>query len=245
MGELLTRDLLLAQGWTHSGIRRAIRRNTLRMLWRTIYTDEPPGPPWVEYERMVRAAATVGGWGVLSHQSAAVLWGLPLQRPDYSRVHTTIDERHKGGLVSGRRHVHPRSLPAEDVVTLDGLAVTSLARTAVDLALAGTYEQALAVFDGARLVPRFPSAGDRPTVPLDDLVRVIDGLGRRTGRETMLRALADSVECSESVGESWSRADDRVEAARAAPAADPGRGWADLLPGLPVGTTGRRVRRGR
>lgn len=206
MGELMTRDLLLAQGWTRNGIRQAIRVKKLRMLWPTIYTDASVGEAWIEYERMVRAAGTVGGWGVISHQSAAVLWGLPALRPDYSRVHTTIDDRHKGGLVSGKRHVHPRPLPPEDVVLLDGIRVTSLARTAIDCAMAGDYEQALVLIDGARLVPRVPKPTDRPTVPLAELVRVVSTLGRRTGSDMVMRALADSVECSESAGESWSRA---------------------------------------
>lgn len=206
MGELLTRELLLTQGWTRNRIRQAIRKKSLRMLWPTIYTDLPAGEPWVEYERMVRAAGTVGGWGVLSHQSAAILWDLPMLNPDYSRVHTTIDERHRGGLVSGKRHVHPRSLPAEDVVVLEGIELTSMARATVDAAMAGTYEQALVLFDGARLVPRFPKPTDRPTVPLSELERVFEFLGPRVGREMALRALVDSVECSESVGESWSRA---------------------------------------
>lgn len=205
MGELLTRDLLLTQGWTRNGIRQALRKRKLRMLWPTIYTDVPVGEPWVEYERMVRAAGTVGGWGVLSHQSAAILWGLPLLNPDLSRVHTTIDERHRGGLVSGKRHVHPRPLPAAEVSVVEGIELTSMARAAVDTAMAGTYEEALVVFDGARLVPRFPKATDRPTVPLADLVRVFEFLGPRSGRETALRALRDSAERSESAGESWSR----------------------------------------
>lgn len=202
----MTRELLLAQGWTRNGIRQAIRVKKLRMLWPTIYTDAPIGDPWVEYVRMVRAAGTVGGWGVISHQSAAVLWRLPVLRPDYSRVHTTIDDRHKGGLVSGRRHVHPRPLRPNDVVLLDGIRTTSLARTAIDSAMTGTYEQALVLIDGARLVPRAPRSTDRPTVPLADLVRVVDDLGRRTGSEMVMRALADSAECSDSAGESWSRA---------------------------------------
>ncbi|CAM5490170.1 Cullin, a subunit of E3 ubiquitin ligase OS=Tsukamurella paurometabola (strain ATCC 8368 / DSM/ CCUG 35730 / CIP 100753 / JCM 10117 / KCTC 9821 / NBRC 16120 / NCIMB 702349 / NCTC 13040) OX=521096 GN=Tpau_3059 PE=4 SV=1 [Tsukamurella paurometabola] len=206
MGELLTRDLLLAQGWTRNGIRQAIRTRKLRMLWPTVYTDLPVGEPWTEYARMVRAAGTVGGWGVLSHQSAAVLWGLPMLDPDFSRVHSTIDHRHRGGFVSAKRHVHPRPLPPQDVVVLEGLRLTSPARTAVDTALAGNYEQALAVFDGARRASRFPTQASRPSVPLADLIRVIEELGPRTGRETALRALRDSVQSSESVGESWSRA---------------------------------------
>ncbi|GAB3133132.1 hypothetical protein GCM10027289_22410 [Tsukamurella serpentis] len=204
MGELLTRELLFAQGWTRNRIRQALRNKTLRPLWRTVYTDRPVEQPWIEYERMVRAAGTVGGWGVLSHQSAAILWGLPMLAPDYSHVHSTIDHRHRGGFVSARRHVHPRPLPPQDVVLLEGLKVTSAARTAVDIAMSGDYEQALAVLDAARLVPRTPVG--RPSVPRADLVRVIDELGPRTGREVALRALADSVTCSESVGESWSRA---------------------------------------
>ncbi|KXP03956.1 hypothetical protein [Tsukamurella pseudospumae] len=51
MGELMTRELLLAQGWTRNGIRQAIRVKKLRMLWPTIYTDVPVGEVCVSFRR--------------------------------------------------------------------------------------------------------------------------------------------------------------------------------------------------
>lgn len=206
MGDLITRAVLLAQDYDDDRIRKEIGKGELRRVWPGVYTRLPKGTPWREYELMVRASVLAGDSGVLSHQSAAVLHGLPILNPDYTRVHTTIHGAHGGGVISKLRHVHPRPLRPEDIVTHGGMTVTSRARTAIDVGMAGTYEQALVVLDGARRVRRFPKPTDPPPVSTAELQAVIDHLGRRPGCRTVRRAFADSVESSDSTGESWSRA---------------------------------------
>lgn len=68
--------------------------------------------------------------------------------PDLSKVHTTSGA--KAGKISARRHLHPGYLDASEVVVADGVAVTSPARTAADVACgASDFAQALAVMDSA------------------------------------------------------------------------------------------------
>ncbi|MGV7942642.1 hypothetical protein PJN92_29860, partial [Mycobacterium kansasii] len=61
---------------------------------------------------------------------------------DWRTVEFTRDGR-RGGGKDGRRRVHIRRLDAADIAAVDGIAVTTVARTALDLALAGTFEQAV------------------------------------------------------------------------------------------------------
>lgn len=206
MGDLMTRAVLLAQGYDDDKIRKEVEKNELRRVWPGIYTRRKKGTPWQEYLLTVEAAVLAGDSGVLSHQSAAAVHDLPMLHPDYERVHTTIAESHGGGVISKRRHVHPRPFRPEDVVRIGGMELTSRARTPIDVGMAGTYEQALVVIDGARLVRRYPKPTDPSPTPLAQIQAALDYLGRRRGCRVVQRALNDSVTCSESAGESWSRA---------------------------------------
>jgi very-short-patch-repair endonuclease len=97
--------------------------------------------------RIAAVLLTAPAGAVVSHQSAAALWGIeiPLQRED-RRVHLTVST---GSAVRGRsdRFIHRRVLEAEDVVRRDAFHLTSPARTWRDLA--GVLEEAplLAVTD--------------------------------------------------------------------------------------------------
>ncbi|QYN33115.1 hypothetical protein K1T35_31920 [Pseudonocardia sp. DSM 110487] len=86
--------------------------------------------------------------GALSHVSAAVLhglstWGLPLDR-----IHRTRDRR-TGGRVGNGVHLHAAPLTPDEVDEVDGLLVTSVARTVVDLARTAGFDAAVAVADSA------------------------------------------------------------------------------------------------
>jgi hypothetical protein len=77
--------------------------------------------------------AAVKGCGegaLLSHFSAAWLWGLMPTRPLPIHVTTPIPRRARLGLVIHRS----RTFTAEDAAEVDGIPVTSVARTALDLA---------------------------------------------------------------------------------------------------------------
>ena len=58
-------------------------------------------------------------------------------------------DRPSGGRLEARLHVHTAPLHADDVVMVHGLAVTSVARTVVDVARRARFEAAVTVADAA------------------------------------------------------------------------------------------------
>jgi hypothetical protein len=140
----------------------------------------------------------LAGDAVVSHVSAAVLHGLRIWGVPLGRVHVT--RRRAGG---GRRgtlvHVHVASLDPAEITLIAGMQVTSLARTAADLARTLPFEQAVVVADSATFYQR----PDR--VELGDLVDVLEAVPRRPGTRAARRAIAFANGLSESVGESRSR----------------------------------------
>src|SRR5262249_6994019 len=83
----------------------------------------------------------------LSHRSAAALHGLPVVG-----VATPVAEVTVPGAAARRRRdmvVHGRPLPAKHVEVLDRLRVTTVVRTAVDLARVLPFPAAVAVVDAA------------------------------------------------------------------------------------------------
>lgn len=126
-------------------------------------------PHWAElaardrYLLTIRAVAeSRGSRPVLSHWSAAAIHGLPMIGPWPGRVHMTQDvgtgTRSRGVVV---RHSLP--LSESDVVEIDGLLVTSLVRTVIDLAVASAAPSALAAMDAALHVDRFDRQPTRLT----------------------------------------------------------------------------------
>lgn len=130
----------------------------------------------------------------LSHTSAAAMQGLPLLKPDVERVHV-IAGSSNGGSVRGLRHVHAATIGPDELVRVDGIEVTTLERTAVDVATMGDFAQAFAVFDQALRL-----GADRAVVE-QMLAR-----GRRRGGKIAKDALRWATGRSDSVGESWSYA---------------------------------------
>jgi very-short-patch-repair endonuclease len=75
-------------------------------------------------------AATLALRGVLSHTSAAALWGiLPFTKDLHVTVPTCHGRAHRDGI-----RVHRRPLPRHQVTALHGIPVTALGRTLLDLA---------------------------------------------------------------------------------------------------------------
>jgi very-short-patch-repair endonuclease len=86
---------------------------------------------------------------VLSHVSAAVLWGLRRERP--GPVHVTVPGRHsakRAGIV-----VHAtRSLPSAEIRTINRIPVTGVERTLVDLAREADVERMVEQAYAMRLI---------------------------------------------------------------------------------------------
>lgn len=139
-------------GWTVAHIRRAVARGWLVRPRRGSLAlagslDLPVSDPVSELRRRatVLLARYVGA--VVSHVSAATLHGLWLPRPAGPDVHL-ISPRRPDREQPGVR-VHGSRLPRSQIVDLGGLPVTSVARTAVDVARGRSIEDAVLVLDSA------------------------------------------------------------------------------------------------
>src|SRR5829696_1407376 len=92
---LQSRGDLLAAGWTERRIRTDCRTGVLRVIRRGHYmVQEEWGRLWSEGRHLAHVLAVArdaSGGGVFSHQSAAVLHGMPLYRTAPTRVHVTTD----------------------------------------------------------------------------------------------------------------------------------------------------------
>ncbi|MGV9709391.1 hypothetical protein ACWDTI_01820 [Gordonia sp. NPDC003424] len=199
---LIRRETALARGITDDHRRAAVRAADLRRLIPGVFVendDDFAGSDGADalYRLRCIAIATSELTGErpppLSHASAAALHGLPLLKPNRARVHVT-NGRNSGGSIRTYRHIHAGVLEPHERVEIDGIAVTSLERTAVDNALDGDFAQGLTAFDGALRM------GVSRTVMADMLQA-----GRR-GVGSARRALDLADPLAESVGESWSRA---------------------------------------
>lgn len=93
-------------------------------------------------------SATRGGSAVVSHLSAAVVHGLPQYRFADRPVEVTLAGAIGGSSRAGLRR-HLDTLPDDDVVTIDGIACTSLDRTVFDVARTAPLEMSLTCADAA------------------------------------------------------------------------------------------------
>lgn len=158
------------------------------------------------YLLRVRAvAATRKSAPVFSHQSAAIIWGLPIIGRWPDPVHLMAAGRtglhSKNGVI-----LHHDRLRDDDVVEIDGMLVTSLIRTLVDLACTTSFLSAVATLDrgtGRTLV----TAAGRPVdgVSREEVLERLAGEGPRRGARAALKAVLFSDNRSGSPGESLSR----------------------------------------
>ncbi len=119
------RDVVQA-GFSRKRVRRAIREDRLRRLPPNLVTNVRQPPP----DEQLRAAAIVLD-GTVSHDDAALLWGLQLVTAPRWR-HVTV-ARNRSRCRRPDTVVYRTDLCAEDRVEHSGMWVTSLLRTLLDL----------------------------------------------------------------------------------------------------------------
>lgn len=126
---VVARRQLAAAGLTRSMLKSRVASGQLLRLHRGVYA--------VGHDRLRRegwwmaAVLAVGPGAVLSHRDAAALHGL---RPPGDHVRWEVTTSGRAASSDRIRVFRTRTLDAEDVATVDGIAVTSVARTLVDLA---------------------------------------------------------------------------------------------------------------
>lgn len=194
------RAALLADGYTDGELHRARRQGRLVALRPGAYLasdDDRLGDREARYAATVTAAAArlAGADGVLSHASAAVLHGLPLWGIPLARAHLTRGSR-SGGRLSAHLHVHMAPLAPDEITEVDGIRVTTPARTVVDLARTQPFTQAVSVADAALHAQLVDPGG---------LADALARAGRRRGGPAARRVLTFADGEADGPGESRSR----------------------------------------
>ncbi|MBM9466464.1 hypothetical protein [Nakamurella leprariae] len=189
---LLTRRALLDAGHTPAELSRRVRSGELVRLAGGVFRTVAETDPIADYRDRVVARALKAPTGVVSHASAAALHGLPLGRSELGAVHLTVPP-HWGGRRTSAFVRHAAQLDDGDVIGTDGLRITSVARTLVDLARSTRREAVVMAADHA--------LRDRLTTPAEVLAVLHRGRVR-PGTPSARRALAAVDGRSESPGES-------------------------------------------
>lgn len=196
---VITRSDAVSRGVGDEHLRRMVATRVLTRIRRGSYLDTLDLEALQREQRhrvaVVAAVAAQESAGSVSHQSAAVLWGLPVWGCDLSVVHVTKMRRN-----AGRRtrlvHVHGAPLEADEHATVGEIAVTSVPRTVVDIACLSGFEAGVVVADAA--------LRDGLVGP-EELAAVVDRSRGRSGANTARAVVAFADGRSESVGESRSR----------------------------------------
>ncbi|MFE5699711.1 hypothetical protein [Rhodococcus koreensis] len=197
-GAMLRRQEALGRGYSDDEIRRLYTRGEWQRIGRGAYLSAAVCSALGDEERhrflIDSTLHALSDDAVLSHQSAAVVYGLPLWRTALDRVHVTRNRR-GGGRVKRRVTVHCAPI-GDRVAVVDAHALTLPARTVVDLARTLPFEQAVVAGDAA--VRTFG-------ISRDELGAELALAARRHGIDAARRVVHFVSGHSESVGESRSR----------------------------------------
>ena len=187
---------LKAEGWTPRQFRQGLADGSLIRLTRGVYAAavEHETPAQLHLRRAAALLSMHREEVVVSHASAAIAHGLAVQVSNPGRIHVTVPPPGRGRRRSGY-HVHQAPLDAGEIVTLDGLRVTSLARTLVDLARTTPYAWGVIAADQVL----------RRSMSREALRAALDAGGVRRGVEQARRAIDFADPRSQSPAESASR----------------------------------------
>jgi hypothetical protein len=188
---------LLAEGWSLAELDRMARLGQVQRIRRGAYECAPARSleRRDQHRRLIQATLRQTSVdSAISHMSAAVLHHLPIWNDQLGRVHITRNQA-GGGKVRRYVHLHAAPLPEIDTCEIDGLRVTTLARTVLDLLRTLTMERSVPIGDAAlRLGLTFEELAEVA-------VRCVGWRGILQAR----RAMNFLDARSESAGESYSR----------------------------------------
>lgn len=209
----ITRAMLLASGVTRGMIDTQVDAGRLMVVRHGMYlaTDAWPDEPRLRHLVLGHAEQVANPGAVLSHQSAAVSWGLP--SPTFHDWHeqgvcVTLPpgQGHGSQQRSARHRVLP--LPTEDVTRdAEGYEVTSIPRTATDITSGLPLPDALVVLDAAarKLVERYVSQARRSDYANPRLAQAArDQFTAACARQGIASAIATADPRRESAAESLS-----------------------------------------
>ena len=146
---VVARAQLVELGLGHGAIAHRVEVGRLHRLYRCVYAVgharlSPAG-------RFVAAVLACGPGAVLSHWSAAHLHRLLAS----ARTRVDVLSMRERRPAKGIAHHRTRSLPATDVTVVDGIPVTTVARTLLDLAAVARPRQLERALDQAEVLGSF------------------------------------------------------------------------------------------
>lgn len=174
---LITHDQALAAGLSHWQVRRRVRSGEWAVIRPRVYVSGGAPPTWLQSVAAVALSAGAGAW--ISNETAAVLWALPGVEAQRIDVLTGLHRRVRLDGVRGHRS---GALFTADLTRRHGIAVTSPARTLVDLSASVPHHRLGALLDHglrsrlitldalSRCVSRLPEAPGRRTAVVHDLL---------------------------------------------------------------------------
>lgn len=173
---VVSRLQVLALGLDDGWISRAGRSGRLHRIHHGVYAV---GHRRLTQRGLWMAAVLAAGEGaLLSHFSAGLLWGIIDRDPGV--IHTLV-ESVSGHRRRGLRMHRTRHLPDEHRHEIDGIPVTSLNRTLLDLASVLPPERLRFAVEGAARLPR------RDRLDVAALVRLCDASSGHRGAGTLRR----------------------------------------------------------
>ncbi|HKH53846.1 MAG TPA: type IV toxin-antitoxin system AbiEi family antitoxin domain-containing protein [Propionibacteriaceae bacterium] len=201
MSDISLTSQLRARGLNDDDLARLRRRGDLVRVRRGAYalpSKLEPVDTWDAEDRhrllIAATAPQLASGAVISHASAAVLHGLPTWPEALNRVHVSRS-RNYGGKTRTVVAVHCAPFLPTEVIEIDGIPTTTLARTVVDLARSRPFEEAVAAGDRALTLRLAPAT----------LISVMRRMERWPNIRQARRVVAFLDARSESAGESVSR----------------------------------------
>lgn len=197
---LVTRQQLLARGFSPDEIKQMYRKGVLERPYYGIYAPALPPSDRLTHrrERFLRhsiAAAIQAPSCVVSHISGIAIHGLPLAQADLSTAHL-LRASPTGGVRRAGTWIHSGRISQEEIIRFGDIAVTSVPRTLIDLARTESVNNTVAIADAALFSQR---------VSVAELEAALVAAAGSHGVPRARRALALVDGRSESVGESLTR----------------------------------------
>jgi len=171
---VVTHRQLVAAGLSPDAIGRRLRAGRLRALHRGIYLV---GPLQLPHTREMAAVLASGTGAVLSHLSAAGVWGLREGTGGPVEVTTLANRGHRPGIRAHR----PHRLDDDERTVRDGIPITTPERTLFDLA---------AVLDSQELESSAAHAEREALITRETLTRML-ARHRRAAGTPALRAMLE------------------------------------------------------
>ena len=203
---ILTRDITVAGD--RRDFYRLVQRGEFVRLRRGVYMKTSR---WTELNEDARYLARVHAAVaftptplLISHLSAAAVWRLPWFGSCPAFIHA-LGDFSDGGRRSSQIRMHALSTP-DRVEDIEGVTVTSLGRTVIDIARSSSFVQAVVVADAALRRTQSPVSGlPATTLTVDSLLAELALVPLRNGTAKARRAIEFADGLADRPGESISR----------------------------------------